>query len=122
MARRPFPLIATLVAVLVLAVVLGPVPLLLVRGSGALSWADMAALRFTLTQAVLSALLSVLLAIPIARALARRRFPGRGSLITLMGAPFLLPVIVIVLGILTLFGQNGWLASIGLPMPPLFGI
>ena len=40
-------------------------------------------MRFTLLQSVLSALLSVALAVPVARALARRRFPGRGLLITL---------------------------------------
>jgi thiamine transport system permease protein len=34
----------------------------------------------------------------VARALARRRFPGRGLLITLLGAPFILPVIVAVMG------------------------
>jgi hypothetical protein len=62
------------------------------RGPGRLGPADWAALRFTLWQALLSALISVGLAVPVARALARRRFPGRGALITLMGAPFILPV------------------------------
>lgn len=122
MARRPFPIGALIAAILVLALVLGPIPLLLMRGSGALVWADLAALRFTLTQAALSALLSVLLAIPVARALARRRFWGRDLLITLMGAPFLLPVLVVVLGVLTIFGPRGWLVEIGLPMPSVFGI
>ena len=50
---------------------------------------------------------STLLAIPVARALARRRFPGRGALITLMGAPFLLPAVVAVLGLLAVFGRAG---------------
>ncbi len=72
---------------------------------------DWAAIRFTLAQATLSALFSVALAIPLARALARRRFPGRGVLITLLGAPFILPVIVAVLGLLAVFGRNGLLST-----------
>ena len=58
---------------------------------GAAEWA---ALRFTLLQAALSAALSVLLAIPLARALARSRFWGRDVTIMLLGAPFILPVLV----------------------------
>ncbi len=69
--------------------------------------ADIAALRFTLIQAFFSALISVALAIPVARALARRQFPGRQILITLLGAPFILPVIVAVLGLLAVFGRAG---------------
>lgn len=97
---------------------------------GAVAWragglslpaADLAALRFTLTQAALSALISVALAVPLARALARRRFPGRGALITLLGAPFLLPVIVAVMGLLAVFGRAGLLnAALGwLDLPPV---
>ena len=93
-------------------------------GSG-LSGADWAAIRFTLTQSFVSALLSVLLAIPVARALARRQFWGRGVLITLLGAPFILPVIVAVLGLLAVFGRNGVLnsalAAIGLPDVSIYG-
>ncbi|WP_193555889.1 thiamine/thiamine pyrophosphate ABC transporter permease ThiP [Marimonas lutisalis] len=68
---------------------------------------DWSALRFTIWQAILSAVFSVGLAIPVARALARRAFPGRGILITLLGAPFILPVIVAVLGLLAVFGRGG---------------
>ena len=71
------------------------------------SRADWAALRFTLVQACLSAAISVTLAIPLARALARRQFPLRGVLITVMGAPFILPVIVAILGLLAVFGRAG---------------
>ena len=73
---------------------------------GAAEWA---ALRFTLMQAALSAALSVVLAIPLARALARSRFWGRDVTIMLLGAPFILPVIVAVLGLIAIFGQNGLL-------------
>lgn len=71
--------------------------------------AEWAALRFTLMQAALSALLSVVLAIPLARALARSRFWGRNLAIMLLGAPFILPVLVAVLGLIAVFGQNGLL-------------
>jgi len=69
--------------------------------------AEWAAVRFTVWQAALSAGLSALLAVPVARALVRRRFAGRGAVILLMGAPFLLPVVVAVLGLLAVFGRNG---------------
>jgi len=95
-------------------------------GAGALGPADWAAFRFTLLQAGASALISVALAVPVARALARRRFPGRRALVALMGAPFILPVIVAVLGLLSVFGPAGLvntaLAAIGLPPMPLFGL
>lgn len=93
------------------------------RGIGPAEWA---AIRFTLVQAALSALLSVAFAIPLARALARRRFPGRGVLITLLGAPFILPVIVAVLGLLTVFGRTGWLNTgldaVGMPTLSIYGL
>ncbi|MBK5925818.1 thiamine/thiamine pyrophosphate ABC transporter permease ThiP [Rhodobaculum claviforme] len=74
---------------------------------GRLAAADWAAVRFTLGQALVSAGLSVALAVPVARALARRRFVGRGLLITALGAPFLLPTLVAVLGLLAVFGRGG---------------
>ncbi|WP_322890953.1 MULTISPECIES: thiamine/thiamine pyrophosphate ABC transporter permease ThiP [unclassified Yoonia] len=90
-----------------------------------LSPADWAAIQFTVMQAMVSAGLSVLLAIPVARALARRRFRGRSALITLMGAPFLLPVVVAVIGLLAVFGRagvvNSGLAWLGLPAITIFG-
>jgi thiamine transport system permease protein len=116
-------LAATLVAVSFLA----PLAAVLWRaGSGAPVAGDWAALWFTLDQALLSTLLSVCLAIPVARALARRRFTGRATLITLLGAPFLLPVLVAVLGLLTVFGRNGvvnaGLAAMGLPGFSIYGL
>nr|WP_246525322.1 thiamine/thiamine pyrophosphate ABC transporter permease ThiP [Thalassovita aquimarina] len=88
--------------------------------------ADWAAVRFSITQATLSALFSVILAVPVARALARRQFPGRSLLITLLGAPFILPVIVAVLGLLAVFGRSGVLNSVliwaGLPPVQIYGL
>ncbi len=73
----------------------------------ALGPADWVALRFTLLQALLSAGLSVALAVPVARALARRKFPGRGGFVALLGAPFLLPAIVAIFGLLAIWGRAG---------------
>lgn len=119
-----FPIGAGALALVILALVLGPLPWLLAQGAGfpRFAAAELAALRFTLGQAALSALLSCLLAVPLARALARRAFPGRGAVIALMGAPFLMPVIAVALGIITVWGPRGWLAEAGLPLPPLYGL
>ena len=88
--------------------------------------AEWAALRFTLMQAALSAALSVLLAIPLARALARSRFWGRDVTIMLLGAPFILPVLVAVLGLIAVFGQNGllndWLRALGSEPLSIYGL
>lgn len=87
---------------------------------------DWAAIRFTVLQAALSAVFSVALAVPVGRALARRRFVGRRALITLLGAPFILPVIVAVLGLIGIFGRNGWLNQLlglaGLPPLQVYGL
>lgn len=93
----------------VLALVAVPLAMVAARaeGMGRLGPADWAALRFTLVQASLSALISAGIAVPLARALSRRRFAGRGVLVVLMGVPFILPVIVAVLGLLAVFGRSG---------------
>ncbi|RYH01691.1 thiamine/thiamine pyrophosphate ABC transporter permease ThiP [Salipiger sp. IMCC34102] len=112
MAQRAVALIpAGLAAALILALTLAPLAAVGSRaeaGAG-LGAGDWAAIRFTVWQAVVSAVVSVGLAVPVARALARRRFRGRGALVMLLGAPFLLPVIVAVLGLLAVFGRGGLL-------------
>ena len=72
---------------------------------------DWAAIRFTLFQSLLSAAISVAVAIPVARALSRRKFPGRGFLLLAMGAPFILPVIVAVFGLLAVWGRSGLISD-----------
>lgn len=115
-------------ALALLALNLGPLAAVASHADGLarLGPADWAALRFTVIQAALSALISVALAVPVARALARRRFAGRGALIVLMGAPFLLPTLVAVAGIIAVFGQRGVLAGalsqFGLSLPPIYGL
>ncbi len=88
--------------------------------------ADMAALRFTLLQAALSAAVSCLLAIPLARALFRTRFWGRRAVIRLISAPFILPSLAAVMGLLAVFGRGGvvndaLLAAGGTPIS-IFGL
>ncbi|EKE44182.1 ABC thiamine transporter, inner membrane subunit [Oceaniovalibus guishaninsula JLT2003] len=125
MAVRPRPLTVAGVAVagIVFLLVAGTIAAVAVRADGGagLRPSDLAAIRFTLWQAVLSAILSVGLAVPVARALARRRFAGRRLLVTLLGAPFILPVIVAVLGLLMVFGRGGWInaAGTGMGLPPV---
>ncbi len=115
-------------AALVAALILGTLAAVALRAEAGrgLGPADWAALRFTLTQAVLSAVMSVGLAIPVARALARRRFRGRRALIALLGAPFILPVIVAILGLLQVFGRSGWISDalgfVGLPPISIYGL
>lgn len=107
---------------------LGPLVAVILRAEGGatLSYSDWAAVRFTVTQAALSAVFSVALAVPVARALARRQFSGRGLLISLLGAPFILPVIVAVLGLLAVFGRGGvlntGLDALGLPSVSIYGL
>lgn len=128
-AARLFTLVAgSLVALWLLVLNFGALGAVAVRAEGfnALRGSDWAAVRFTLVQAVLSAMVSVALAIPIARALARRQFRGRGLLITLMGAPFILPTLVAVLGLLAVFGRSGLinqgLEGLGLARFNIFGL
>jgi len=87
---------------------------------------DGAAIRFTVMQALLSAGFSVVLAVPLARALARRQFFGHGMLVMLLGVPFILPVIVAVIGLLAVFGRNGMLNTVlgtmGLPELSIYGL
>lgn len=127
MARLPLPLAAAGIALGLVLLTLGTAGVVLAHGQGLrITSADLAALRFTLLQAALSALLSVVLAVPVARALARRRFVGRAVLVTMLGAPFLLPVIVAVLGLLAVFGRAGWVNQVmglaGLPPVSIYGL
>ena len=111
----------------VLVAILAPLAAVIWRGGGLGGFgpAEWAAIRFTLSQSVVSAVLSVGIAVPLAGALARRSFYGRGLLITLLGAPFILPTIVAILGLLAVFGQAGLLGQVfglfGHEAPSIFG-
>ena len=101
-----------------LCLLLLPVGAVLTRADWPLRFGpgDLAAVRFTLVQALVSAGLSILFATCLARALARRRFPGREVLIQILGAPFILPVIVAVLGLLAVWGRSGWVSDLIAPL------
>jgi len=135
MAGGPGPVIRTLAGGAVLGIVLvltlGSVAALMLHGSSigggaSPSAADWAAIRFTLIQSLVSAGLSVALAVPFARALMRRSFPLRGALLAGLGAPFLLPVIVAILGLLAVWGRSGALSAVsealGGPRIDIYGL
>lgn len=67
---------------------------------------------FTLLQAGLSTLLSVAFAIPVSLALARVDFRGRRFLLRLFALPLALPAIVVILGIVAVYGRTGWIATL----------
>ncbi|MEZ7813305.1 MAG: thiamine/thiamine pyrophosphate ABC transporter permease ThiP [Paracoccaceae bacterium] len=125
MARRAFPLGLGAVTAGLGLFLLGPLAAVMWRADQGFSRFDLAAVSFTFWQAALSAALSMALAVPVARALFRRRFLGRSFVISILGAPFLLPVIVAVLGLLSIFGRAGLLAAIaakfGVTLPPIYG-
>ncbi len=65
---------------------------------------------FSTEQALLSALFAVGVAIPIARALYRRQFFGKTLLLRLCSMTLILPVLVAVFGLLSVYGRMGGLA------------
>lgn len=103
-------------AAVVTAVAAGIVPLLSFAFSqGGTFGADAYVWRivsFTLLQAALSTLLSIAPALPAARALAFRPFPGRALLLGLLAVPQALPAIVVVLALVELYGQAGWIGGL----------
>ncbi|AUH33493.1 thiamine/thiamine pyrophosphate ABC transporter permease ThiP [Paracoccus tegillarcae] len=131
MADGVFPLRSgiggAVTAALLAALILGTLTAVAVYAGGlsGLGRWDWQAVWFTVWQAVVSASLSALLAVPVARALARRDFPGRAVLVTLLGAPFILPVIVAIMGLISVFGRNGFLndglRAFGLPEISIYG-
>ena len=79
---------------------------------------------FTVWQAILSTLLSVLMGLPGAYLLARYDFRGKRLIQALTTVPFVLPSIIVVLGFVRFFGNNGILnrflmSLLGLSEPPL---
>ncbi len=67
-------------------------------------------LKFTLFQATLSTVLSVLFGTFLAWSLAHQsRFFARSFLIALFSSSLVLPTIIVVFGLITILGKNGWL-------------
>jgi len=67
-------------------------------------------LKFTLYQAFLSTVLSLAVGILLAWALAHQsQFKGRGLLVALFSSSLVLPTLIVVFGLIGIFGRNGYL-------------
>lgn len=103
-------------ALLALALAAGFLPVLRMGLEQGLSGLDpyiFRVLRFTLLQAGLSTVLSLALGLPLARALARQSaFPGRAMLLRFLNLPLALPAIVVIIGIIEVYGAKGWLGGL----------
>jgi thiamine transport system permease protein len=85
---------------------------------------NLRAILFTVEQALLSTLASVLMGLPGAFLLARYDFRGKSLVKSICTVPFVLPSIIVVLGFVIFFGNNGLLnralmGTFGLERPPL---
>ena len=70
-------------------------------------------LAFTTLQAGLSTGLSFAAALALAWALSHQRsFPGRSSLVALLSVAMVLPTLVVVLGLVTVWGRRGWVNEV----------
>ena len=81
-------------------------------------------MRFTITQAALSTLASLLVALPGAYLLSSYSFRSKSLILALSAIPFVIPSILVVLGFVIFFGNNGFLnqllmALFSLSEPPL---
>lgn len=97
-----------------LALAAGFLPVLWTGSEQGLAGVDSYVLRvliFTVTQAGLSTLLSLVIGLPVARALARQQFKGRALIVRLLNLPLALPAIVVIIGIIEVYGAKGWLGG-----------
>jgi thiamine transport system permease protein len=106
---------------LALAAMAGFVPVLalgLTHMPGSLDHYIWTVLNFTLLQAGLSTLLSLCLGVAVALAVVRHHGKGRDILQRLLALPLALPAITAVLGIVQVYGAQGWLGG----WVPLYGL
>jgi thiamine transport system permease protein len=72
-------------------------------------------LQFTLYQAFLSTLLSMLVGMTLAWSLAHQpHFKGRSLLVALFSSSLVLPTLIVVFGLISILGRNGWLNQLSL--------
>ncbi len=71
-----------------------------------------ASIRFSLGQAAVSAALSVLIALPGGYLLSHISFPGRRAIQGITLLPFVLPSLVIVLAVISMYGRSGLLNTL----------
>ncbi|NHJ85281.1 MAG: iron ABC transporter permease [Asgard group archaeon] len=62
---------------------------------------------FTLAQAILSTIVSLLIGIPIGYLFGKYNFPGRKVLLIFFTVPFVLPSVLVGMGFLIIFGEDG---------------
>lgn len=84
-------------------------------------------IKFSLYQATLSTLLSIVFAIPLAVSLSREpRFFGRDLLINLFSLSLVIPTIVAIVGLVSVFGKSGLINQLitlaGLPTFSIYGL
>lgn len=66
-------------------------------------------LKFTINQAFVSTLLSLIIALPGAYLLVNYQVKGRKIILSICTIPFVLPAILVILGFVTFYGNNGFL-------------
>ena len=72
-------------------------------------------LKFTLYQAFLSTLFSMLVGLLLAWSLVhQQQFKGRSFLIAIFSSSLVLPTLIVVFGLITLLGRNGWINQLTL--------
>jgi thiamine transport system permease protein len=72
-------------------------------------------LKFTLYQAFLSTVLSLFVGITLAWSLAHQQhFRGRSVLVALFSSSLVLPTLIVVFGLIGIFGRNGWINHLSL--------
>jgi thiamine transport system permease protein len=72
-------------------------------------------LKFTLYQAFLSTILSLMVGVLLAWALAHQsHFRGRGLLVALFSSSLVLPTLIVVFGLIGIFGRSGYLNQLSL--------
>lgn len=83
-------------------------------------------IRFSFYQASLSVFFSLLVAIPVSRALFYLDFIGKSLLLKLFTLTYVLPSLVVIFGIIGVYGNNGWLnhglAFFDLRLPSVYGL
>ena len=113
--RSAYPVLAVLALVVLLPMAsLVSVSLLPGFETGDLAFWESRYIRrvvfFSLWQALLSTLISVGLAVVVARAFAHRgHFPYRDLVLKLFGLPLVIPAVVAVMGVVSVYGSQGWI-------------
>lgn len=69
-------------------------------------------LKFSFFQAILSTILVIFISFFIALALNRRNFIAKNLLISLCNVILILPVLVVIIGMINIYGQEGWLSKL----------